>query len=280
MGAVKLYKFPLVIDLTLLDHGVRNYNMPFRDSDFKAYRGTFNNVDFIIRDNDRKAVNLTGKTLVMSIFHHHDGDFIIQIPVHVVDPQKGRVRICMTPQTVDSWEVGFYRYSILINFEDGTHNLLYMDQNQNAQGFFEFADGVLPQLVESTEILGEHFTPTNQTPPTTAPTLFVTGAVPGDATQGDDDGLHTVAIYADNYAGKFWVQGSLDENPGVVDHDWFDIWLTATTPYWEFGNTPDPDSTFTGIEPFNWTASVRWIRFKHQPDVDNTGEIQKVLYRH
>ena len=104
-------------------------------------------------------------------------------------------------------------------------------------------------------------------------------AYPGDPLFCEDDGLHTVAVYTTDYAGKFWVEGTLEENPTSMDTDWFVINLTSFFPYHEFGNTPMPDDTFTGIEAFNFTGSVRWIRFKHQPDSDNTGTLDQVLYR-
>ena len=279
MVAIKLYKFPLVIDLTLVDHGIRNNNMPFRDSDFKIYRGTFNPIEFIVRDNDRQPINLTGKTLTLTVINFFTDVVAMQKDIAVIDQTKGRVRAVFCPQEISEWDNGFYKYSILINFEDGTHNLLFVDQDQNANGFFEMADGVLPDLVESIEILPDDFMEVNIAPPTTDPTRFITSGFEGDAVLGEDDGLHTAVVYLTGYAGKFFIQGSLEELPSPNDNDWFDIHLTMTTPYFEFGNTPTPDDTFTGLEAFTFTGRIRWVRFKHVPDDDNTGTLDKILYR-
>ena len=95
----------------------------------------------------------------------------------------------------------------------------------------------------------------------------------------NDDGLHTTAVYVTDFAGKFWIEGSLVNDPTSLDGDWFVIKLSSFFPFHEFGNTPKPDDTFTGIEAFNFTGSIRWVRFKYQPDGDNTGTFDQVLFR-
>ena len=279
MTAVKLYKFPLVLDLTLVDQGIRNNNMPFRDSDFKVYRGTFNPVEFIVRDNDRKPVNLVGKSLTATIINFFTGAVFLQKEIFVIDAAKGRIKLLLTPAEIAEWENGFYKYSILINNEDGTNNLLFVDRNQNAGGFFEMLDGVLPGLVESVHVAPDEFMETNIAPPTSDPTRFLSSAFPGDALFCEDDGLHTAVVYLTDFVGKFFIQGSLEDTPTPNEDDWFDIHLTMTTPYFEFGNTPTPDDTFTGLEAFTFTGSLRWVRFKYVPDDDNEGTVDKVLYR-
>ena len=279
MVAIKLYNIPLVIDLTLVDRGVKNNNMPFRDSDFKVYRGTFNPVEFIVRDNDRKPVSLIGKSVTLTVINFFNKVTVTQKDVAVIDPTKGKIKVIFTPQEIVEWENGFYQYSVLINNEDGTNNLVFVDQHQTAGGFFEMIDGVLPELVESVRALGEDFTPVNIAPPTSEPTNFISSAFPGDAVFCEEDGLHTAVVYLTDYAGRFFIQASLEDLPSPNDADWFDIHLTMTTAYFEFGNTPKPEDTFTGLEAFTFTGSLRWVRFKHIPDDDNTGTLDQVLYR-
>lgn len=278
MSAIKLYKFPLIIDLTVVDRGIRNNNMPFRDSDFKVYRGAFNPVEFIVRDNDRKPTNLVGKTVTITIINFFTGATMLQKDVVVIDPAKGRIKLVLAPQEIAEWSNGTFKYSMLLNHEDCTNQLLFIDQDQTAGGFFELIDGVLPDMVESVISIGEDYTPINAAPPTTEPTRFISSAYPGDAEFCEDDGLHTAVVYLTDYAGKFYIQGSLEEIPSPNENDWFDIHLTMIEPYFEFGNTPEPDDTFTGLEAFTFTANIRWVRFKHIPDDDNPGTFDKVLY--
>ena len=278
-NTIKLYKFPLVIGLTQTDHGVSNNNMPFGDSDFKVYRGSHNPIEFVVRNNDRKPIPLVGKCITMTVINFFTEAIVTQIKAQVIDGPRGRVRVTFTPQMTAAWDTGFYKYTMLIENDDNTVNLLHIDKDQNAAGSFEFIDNVLPQLVDSQVILGSQFTPTNNTPPTVDPTIWVSGAFPADSTFCERDGLHTVAAYVTNFAGKFYVEGSLELSPKSNNKDWFVIKLTEFFPYHEFGNVPDPDCTFTGIEAFNFEAMLRFVRFKFIPDSDNPGTFDQVLFR-
>ncbi len=280
MATVKLYSFPQIIELIQTDLGVRNSNLSLKDSDFKVYKGSANPIEFIIRDNDRRPVSLAGKTVTMTVLNFFTGAPMLQKEADIIDEAKGRIRVTLLISDTLEWEPCFFKYSMNIDYCDGTTiTMLYIDQDHNAAGFFEFIDGVLPQSTVSFRVLGEEFTATNIAPPTIEPTVFISSAFPGDASFGEDDGLHTVVVYANNFAGKFFVQGSLEESPDVEKKDWFDIFLTSFTPYFELGNTPGPDDTFTGLEAFNFTGSLRWVRFKYVADQDNKGVIIKVLYR-
>jgi len=279
MTAIKIYKIPIVVDLTVLDHGVKNNNMSFRDSDFTVYKNAYNPIEFIVRDSDRRPVDVTNKDLTMTIVDFYSGLVVIQKSVEILDAAKGRIRFSIDPLDTPQWNVGTYKYSILITNEDTTMNLLGVDQNNQAIGYFEFVDGILPEPSDSQSILGEQFTPVNVVPPTLEPTIYVTGAFPGDATLGDNDGLHTVVVYLTDYAGKFWIEASLEDDPTSLDKDWFIVNLSSFNAYHEFGNTPNPTDIFTGLEAFNFTGNIQWVRFKHQPDDDNIGTLDKVLFR-
>ncbi len=278
-NTVKLFSFPQVIHLTSIDHGIGNNNMPFGDSDFRIYRGAHNPIEFIVRDNDRKRVSLIGKCLTMTVINFFSGTPVLQKQVEPIDPHKGHIRVTFTPLELSDLEASFYKYSILVENEDGTTNLLFTDRDHNAAGFFELIEGVLPDLLESIRLLGSDFTPVNIAPPTTTPTEFISGAQPGDALLCESNGLHTIAVYTTDFAGKFFAEGSLEENPMSDVNDWFQIKLNEFFTFHEFGNTPDPDCTFTGIEAFNFTGSIRWVRFRYIPDADNKGTLDQVLYR-
>jgi hypothetical protein len=154
--------------------------------------------------------------------------------------------------------------------------MLAIDQDQNASGFFEFIDRVLPEANLTTEI-----TTFAEIEPAMFgdPTQYLSGAYPADAVFREDNSLHTVAVYCTDFAGKLYIEGSLEESPTSSDGDWFKIQLTSFFTYHEFGNVPIPECTFTGVEGFNFTGSIRWVRFRYIPDDDNTGTLDKILYR-
>lgn len=279
MSAIRLYFTPQVISVTMTDRGIRNRNLPFNDSDFKVFKGAHNPIEFAVRDNDRKPISLVGRSVEIVVQEFYQDTFVLQKDAEVIDAVKGKIRVTFTPTDLANLDPSFYTYSMLLNQPEGISQLLFVDQDNNVNGYFELFDGALPGLAESVKILTDDFTSTNTGPGGLGPTVFFTGAFPSDATVCENDGLHTVSVQGEDYAGKFFVQGSLEESPTSNENDWFDINLTPWTPYIELGNKPSPDCVFTGIEAFNFTGSIRWVRFKHIPDIDNTGQILKILYR-
>lgn len=81
--------------------------------------------------------------------------------------------------------------------------------------------------------------------------LDVTGdAVPGDSYYGYTDGIHTVAVYGQNFSGRIKIQGTLAKDP--TNDDWFDILLSGI-PYKDY-------TSFTGVEGFTFTANLVYLR--------------------
>ena len=279
MTSVIVFSFPQTINVVMTDRGVENFNMSLEDSDFKIYKGADNPIDFIVRNDDRKPVNLVGKSVVITVLNFFTEELFLKKEAEILDAEQGSFKITFTPEETANWEPSFYKYSLLMNHLEGDSTLLFVDQDHNAAGVFEFIDGVLPDLKDSFRVLGEEFTPVNIAPPTTEPTNFISTALPADALLCQVDGLHTVVVYGTDYAGKFFVEGSLEPTPSPNDQDWFKIHLRSFEQFFELGNKPDPDCTFTGIEAFTFTAMTRWVRFRHIPDMDNTGTIDQVLYR-
>ena len=173
MPSIKIYKIPVVVDLTLMDHGIRNNSMPYRQSDFKVYKSSFNPIEFIVRDSDRRPVDLTNKDVTITVVNFYTENVIFQKSAEIITPEKGRIRVTFEPHEIAEWESGHYKYSLMITNEDTTNNLLAVDQNHEVTSYFDFVEGVLPEPRESIKAIGEEFTPINIAPPTTEPTIFV-----------------------------------------------------------------------------------------------------------
>ena len=119
VNTIKIYKIPVVIGLTLTDHGVRNNSLPFNDSDFKVYRNSYNPIEFIVRDNNRRPINLFGKSVVMTVWtfsretvantvesrrpNPQRGSVVIQKTASCVESAKGRIRVTFTPEETQGW---------------------------------------------------------------------------------------------------------------------------------------------------------------------------------
>lgn len=269
MANIKIYKFPQTVVVTMTSSNMTNINLPLTDTDFKVYHGVDNPVDFIVKDINSRPIDLTNTTVSIIVSNFNDNTHLLTKDAEIVDALCGKFKIIFLSSDIADWPLGFQRYSLISEGIDGTIQPLFLDQDHNASGFFELLGGVIPAPKDSVVVLGEEFTPVSITP---GITKFLSCAFPGDAFFCNNDGLHTVAISADNYTGKFFVQASLEESTTQSENEWFDIFLNQLNPELKL-------TEFTGIEPFNFTGSVRWVRFVHIPDPTNEGTIIKVAYR-
>lgn len=83
---------------------------------------------------------------------------------------------------------------------------------------------------------------------------------------GIPDGLHTLAIYLDNFIGRITIEGTLASNP--TECDWFPIKLheKQTTPYIQFpldkNNTSGINGGDSGIYSYTFKCNVLYLRAK------------------
>ena len=277
VNTIKLYQDPVRIWLTQIGNGVRNNNLPLDDNDFKAFKGVTSSVEFSVRNNDRRPIDLEGKTLIVTIYNPTNGELMLQKEIEVFNAKRGLARLIITPTDVVNWDPGFYRYSVIIENDDNTQNILFQDKNQLGRGLLELVDGVLPPIVQSITLDPQEFTPAGFTFQVTAnsPDRWMSSAVPGADQLNLANGLHTFALFANNFTGKFWVQGSLEPEPSTdvipPGTDWFDI---------DVEGTPNPliFDKFTGIAPYNFFANLNWVRFLYEVDPLNQGELTKIQY--
>ena len=92
--------------------------------------------------------------------------------------------------------------------------------------------------------------------------------VRADGWYGYPDGLHTVAIYVQNFVGRVYIEGSLSIQP--TEEDWFAIRLTPDAEYVQYPLNPNnPSSGFVGgasvsgdtsVLGFTFKANILWIR--------------------
>ena len=99
-------------------------------------------------------------------------------------------------------------------------------------------------------------------------TTAVTGGdTPGDSFYGFTDGLHTVAIYPNNFLGQVEIQATLAETPG--NSDWFNITLKN-------GNFATYNNQST-VDAYTFTGNFLYLRAVVTPQSGNTGSIDKIL---
>ncbi|MCK9529403.1 MAG: hypothetical protein M0R77_02370 [Gammaproteobacteria bacterium] len=263
---VTFYSYNQLIDTTL--SSPQSANLPLTDTNFKVFKGTKTVVDFKIRDLDSQVIDLTDKMVILNVFSYDTNEFQFYKQLDITDAIRGRAQaVFEVVDTVDLSPAYFY-YSLTV-VADGTPEPYFIDQTVNTLSYFELIEGVMPTPVKSVSVLPDDYTPSTDTTEESE-TFWVAGPFKADSNQYRDDGLHTIAVYCENYTGKFYVEISLNDVP--IQSDWSPIWLDELMPWKNYDQ-------FTGIEPFTFQANAKWVRFKYVPQQNQDGQITKVLYR-
>ena len=281
MSTIFLYKFAQYTTLIKWDQTIDRINMPGIQYDIKLYKDVPNHIDFIVKNNENKPLKLLNVRIEVQIQYADTPsnsswylpEILIKKECKIIDELLGKVRLTLMPNEIEIWKAGYYRYVIQMYDDDNLPEYLYTDINKSVFGKFELIEGVTASISPPIEFFEYQFTPT----PVNwwQDTMWVSGAIPGDAQFSRISNLHNVAVYQDNFIGKFWIQGSLAINP-PQESEWFNIRLTNTADYFEFTTY---QHYFNGPIPFSFNISLYWIRFLYQPDAINIGRINKVLYK-
>jgi len=239
---------------------VENINMI--TTNIKMYRGAASHIDVFIKNSDRKSLNTLGKTITAHMTFLENEDCAFVKVLNVIDETKGQYELVLERGEVDSLTPGRYRIVFTIRDLNDTEEMLYSENEYSTNINVEIVTKALPQFRPSTVI--NNFQLYNN--------KYYSSAYPGDMQLGFLDGFHTCAMYCTNFSGKVWIQSTLENSIPTQENDWINLLISLTGSYYELTN-------FTGIEPFNFQIQCQWIRFVYEPSVNNTGTIDKILYR-
>lgn len=272
MASIILYRIPQVVFLVLSGTGARLMNFPTYRTDFKLFKNVMNEVDLFVKDQDRKAVNLLGKSLTLCVVDNRIGRLILKKQLAIIDEFRGLARLTTTPAETAQWDTGFLSFTIIFGREDSSEVLLYTDENYGAKSYLEVVDGPIPPPVASRELLYTDFLQVSSGYPLL--TYHVSTAVAGPAQIGNITGVQGVAVYLTTYYGKFWIQASLENQPPTLDAEWFNVPIGGATDYFQFTNV-------TGVQDFNIVGNFMWVRFRTLDDITlgPNGKVDRVLYR-
>ena len=158
----------------------------------------------------------------------------------------------------------FYNFAVREVKSDLSREVTYADTGYAAAGSIEVLDGAYPEFVASTSVT--QFTGTG------GPLAKTSSAIDAKPGINNNKALHTIAIYTQDFAGDIKVQGTMASSP--ADADFFDITLDG-----------EASSTVSYILPtsmvyyYNFTGVYHSVRFSWDNATDNTGTIDKILYR-
>ena len=254
----------------------------------KIFRGVDNRIDIQVRNSDQKTTNLTPpvdpidnqpyvNVLVFNLVSQDTKDLVLQKDFTAIDLSTGKVTITLTERELLDLDNGFYNYSIIkelrnnldedstaLGYEIISKMPLYMDSQYGATGTIEITGDVYGGVADS--IIVDTFNYTNPfTQGASEPTPFYTSAII-DARPGTSPAypIHTFQFYTTNYTGTVQIQANLDDQ-GATPRE--TKWTTVATV----------DLLTERYK--NVTGKYNWFRIKHIPALNNTGTVDKILYR-
>lgn len=275
MGSVILYDMKRRVNLTLEGkYNGLNRNMAMHNPDFVVFKGTQTRIEFIVRNTDRKPINLVNQRLMISLINFKNSEVILSAPLTVVDAARGICAFECLPRLIQDVALGTYSYTVSYLLDNNNPRLLNMDQYEQAHGHFEVRLGNHPEFVPTQEFTFVDFRPVNFN---YNKTWFISPALRGNMQRGSTFGLHTIAFFLDDFTGSVWIEGSVQEDfPG--DNDWFPVNIDDTTEL----RLRDA----TGTYAYNIEANLYWVRLKiafeelYQDDeLKRAGRLKKIQFR-
>jgi len=270
MSLVYLYHYVLPVQLSQTDHGAPNLSRPMYNYQTKLYKNNHNRVDFVIRNNDKKPVKLLDCVLQVTIQFVETGQTVLQKQAQVTNEIKGRAQLYVSPTECAGWPLGGYLFSVQMKKPGFQDEFLFVDVNNHVQGMFELLPALGDELVAAQEILAKEFTPQIINWDTQYQ-VYRSGALAARNTVGQHAGFYSVAVYNQNYTGKFSIQASL-QNLSPTDVSWFTVPINGAA---HLQITPESPA----VVPINFGINARWIRFTYDTDLNNKGDFVKVLYK-
>lgn len=271
---VFIYEIKRKVELTLRETaGLVNWNLPMNTNDFRVFKDVTNAIEFVVRNTDRKPINMMGRTAQITLFDQRTSEMLWQGPLRVINEAKGICKLMISSDVTADWFLQTYSYSVTVTNSDGSTHMLYVDQHEGQRGYFELCQGPCFDPQPSVEIPGDKLHLVQEEVDQQQVSYQFTSALPGTMQRNNFSGLHTTVAFFENFTGELLVQGSVEE--GVpTEGEWFEI---ETRKY---DHKSGPDN-------FNILANLQWVRFRlhdHYSDVDvvldkDKGKLTKLVFR-
>lgn len=233
-------------------------NSPVNYRFLKLFTGLDNEFFFYIKNIDRKPIQLHGQTITANLVHRETQAKIVSKKCQIVDYDEGKVKLVITSGESQAIQKGFLDLVFTYVNPQGLNLPLFVDQNLRPNYTVEVSDQArnIPLLSASSTTF------------TLRDGFYYSSNLPGPGVFNKTNGMVTIAVYATNFTGDFYIQGSLEENPS--DKDWFNIILgTYTEEHYPYIN-------FTGIDPWTMRTNIKYLRSKH---TQSQGTLDKVIIR-
>jgi hypothetical protein len=230
------------------------------DRRLTLHRGVSNPISFTFKNEDQKAQNITSKTYEFTVIDTESKVSVLTKTLTILDDgstvsTKGDASCTITEGDLLELDAKFYNFSVKEVKSDGSREVTYANTGYAAAGTIELLDGAYPEFTDSTSVSA--FTLSGDT--------FTSSAIDGKPGINNNQALHTIAIYPNNFSGTLKVEGTM-VSTSPTDNDYFTI-TTSTL------------SSASSVSSLNFTGVFQNVRFVADRTSGTTGRIDKILYR-
>ena len=241
-------------------NGYHGRNSKVYDRRLTLHRGVNNPITFTFKNEDQKAQNISSKTYEFNIVDTESKKSVITKTLTILDDgstvsTKGDASCTITEGDLLELNAKFYNFSVKEVKSDGSREVTYANTGYAAAGTIELLDGAYPEFTDSTSVSA--FTLSGDT--------FTSSAIDGKPGINNNQALHTIAIYPNNFSGTLKVEGTM-VSTSPTDNDYFTI-TTSTL------------SSASSVSSLNFTGVFQNVRFVADRTSGTTGRIDKILYR-
>lgn len=260
------YLYPNVINAYSLEDGATT-TQRFRQvyqRNFKVYRGVDNYLDFHVRNQDQKSLDISDKYHVFRLINPETNELILAKDGTFVNDSsyaRGRTRIVLSELELLDIEQGYYAFTLsqeVRNYNDtGNYTVvsnipLYVDSQFDVFATLEVLGDINGDIKDSYSIV--EFTKEWETVDTIPETYYST-IINANPETSKPASIHTFAFYSSSIGGTITIQGSQDY--GAVPKNWIDL------------DTFEPSAT---VAYKNVTGKYNWLRVKHSPSSSTGSE--------
>ena len=240
--------------------GYHGRNSKVYDRRLTLHRGVSNPISFTFKNEDQKAQDITSKTYEFNVIDTESKISVLTKTLTILDDgstvsTKGDASCTITEGDLLELDAKFYNFSVKEVKSDGSREVTYANTGYAAAGTIELLDGAYPEFTDSTSVSA--FTLSGD--------KFTSSAIDGKPGINNNQALHTIAIYPNNFSGTLKVEGTM-VSTSPTDNDYFTI-TTSTL------------SSASSVSSLNFTGVFQNVRFVADRTSGTTGRIDKILYR-
>jgi hypothetical protein len=115
----------------------------------QIYKGVDNKFQFLIKNNDQKPVSLLDSSVLFNLIDPTSKELVFTRNLDLVYSDTGSATCVIESSMIDNINGGLYNYSIVLTNGEGQQQIVYSDDNYNAQGQARINESVYPSFVSS-----------------------------------------------------------------------------------------------------------------------------------